>query len=78
MYIKKICYIFAVQFFIMNIETINQKYFDLTKKELELETNKKKPNPKKIEKIRSEYQKFFDKYDFDEVFKELLKNVTNE
>ncbi len=58
----------------MKIEEINQIYFDLTKKELELETNKKKPNPKKIEKIRSEYQKFFDKDDFNEVFKELLKN----
>lgn len=62
----------------MNIEKINQKYFDLTKKELELETSKKKPNPKKIEKIRSKYQKFFDKYDFDEVFADILKNVTNE
>lgn len=62
----------------MKIETINQRYFDLTKKELELETSKKKPNPKKIEKIRSEYQKFFDKSDFDQVFSELLKNVPND
>lgn len=62
----------------MKIETINQKYFDLTKKELEAETSKKKPNPKKIEKIRSEYQKFFDKDDFNEVFADLLKNVPNE
>ena len=56
----------------MNIETINQKYFDLTKKELEAETSKKKPNPKKIEKIKIQYQKFFEKDDFDEVFSDLL------
>ena len=59
----------------MNIETINQKYFDLTKKELEAETSKKKPNPKKIEKIKIQYQKFFDKSDFDQVFSDLLKKL---
>lgn len=62
----------------MKIEVINQRYFDLTKKELEMETSKKKPSLKKIEKIKSEYQKFFEKDDFNEVFADLLKNVPNE